>query len=111
MRSITLLDVALARGLRETQGGSAGYSQAEVEACCVPFMGGCQSCHATVACYDACPSRTGYVMCASGCIGNLGFPSVEAYDAWAAYDAAMAEALVAEELRRGQEEIAREEES
>ena len=41
----------------------------------VDILGGCQSCHATIAAYNAYPSTSGYWRCA-GCIGETGFATV-----------------------------------
>ena len=43
----------------------------------LPMMGGCQTCGASIAAYNASPSRTGYLQCASGCIEGLGFDTVQ----------------------------------
>ena len=43
----------------------------------LPMIGGCQVCGATVAGYNSCPSKTGYIRCASGCISDLGWDTVE----------------------------------
>jgi hypothetical protein len=43
----------------------------------LPIMGGCEVCGASIACYNACPSKTGYLRCADGCIGDLGYMTVE----------------------------------
>ena len=41
----------------------------------VDILGGCQSCHATIAAYNAYPSTSGYWRCAD-CIGDTGFVTV-----------------------------------
>jgi len=43
------------------------------------IMGGCCSCGASIACYNAHPSRNGFWKC-SDCIGNDGWESVEEYE-------------------------------
>lgn len=48
----------------------------------LPFIGGCQACNATVACFNACPSKTGFLLCKNGCIGDLGFRTLEEFRAW-----------------------------
>lgn len=40
------------------------------------ILGGCQRCGASLAAYNACPSKTGYWLCASGCIDDLGWHDV-----------------------------------
>jgi hypothetical protein len=42
----------------------------------LPMLGGCEVCHASIACYNACPSKTGYLRCRQ-CIGNLGYATLE----------------------------------
>jgi hypothetical protein len=42
----------------------------------VDILGGCEYCGATLAAYNAYPSKSGYWRCA-GCIGSDGFPTVE----------------------------------
>jgi len=46
----------------------------------LPMLGGCEVCGATVAAYNACPSKTGYLRCANGCIEDLGWEDVEQCD-------------------------------
>ena len=41
------------------------------------IMGGCQVCGASLAAYNACPSKTGFWRCANGCIYNEGWETVE----------------------------------
>jgi hypothetical protein len=40
------------------------------------IMGGCQVCHASIAAYNAFPSKTGYWRC-KDCIGDLGFHTAQ----------------------------------
>ena len=58
----------------------------DFQSCGVDMLGGCQGCHATIACYNAYPSTSGYWRCAD-CIGDTGFATVA--DFTAAYDAAI----------------------
>jgi len=44
----------------------------------LPITGGCEVCGASIAAYNACPSTSGYLRCAQGCIGDDGFDTVEA---------------------------------
>jgi hypothetical protein len=46
----------------------------------VAMTGGCQHCYATLAAYNAYPSRTGYWRCAD-CIGDTGFATVAEFKA------------------------------
>lgn len=72
---ITVLDLAIYRGLKENENGS--YTLGDIEETGLPGMGGCGRCGATVAAYNACPSTRGFIMCADGCIGDDGFETVE----------------------------------
>jgi hypothetical protein len=42
----------------------------------LPMLGGCEICHATVACYNSCPSHSGNIRC-DDCIGDDGWDTVE----------------------------------
>jgi hypothetical protein len=77
---ITILQVAEARGAQRDDRG--GINGAEFERVGLPIIGGCGHCGATVAAYNACPSKTGYLLCASGCIEGDGFETVEEFEAW-----------------------------
>ena len=74
---ITLLDV-----VRAKVGDKQGYTGADCDEAGVPLMGGCEVCNASIAVYNACPSKTGYIRCQSGCIGDLGFSSVAEFLTW-----------------------------
>ena len=65
--SITVLDVAKARGVQEDSEGC--ISAAEFERVGLPFMGGCARCGATIAAYNAAPSRVGFLMSQPGPAG------------------------------------------
>jgi hypothetical protein len=68
---ITVLDLATFRiGRPASTGGD--FAEAGL-----PLFGGCAVCGASVAAYNACPSRSGYLKCASGCIGEDGWDTVE----------------------------------
>jgi len=41
----------------------------------VDILGGCQGCHATLGCYNAYPSTSGYWRCAD-CIGDDGYATI-----------------------------------
>lgn len=71
MEPVTILQLAEFILGRPAENGE-DFAQAEL-----PMLGGCEVCHATIAAYNACPSRTGYLRCAEGCIGELGYSSVE----------------------------------
>lgn len=72
---ITILDLALHRGAQKDEDGSINGS--EIEKTGLPFLGGCEVCGACVGAYNACPSKSGYLRCASECIGDTGFATVE----------------------------------
>lgn len=40
------------------------------------ILGGCEVCGASIACYNAYPSRSGYWRC-EGCVGDSGYETVE----------------------------------
>jgi hypothetical protein len=71
-KPITVLELAEYRGVKVKD----SVSMAEVEAVGLPFMGGCKRCQDCVACYNSCPTRTGFLMC-EGCVGPDGFETVE----------------------------------
>lgn len=68
--AITVLDLARFRGVTE-------LSNSEFERVGLPLTGGCEVCGASMAAYNAAPARTGFLRCASGCIGIDGYASVE----------------------------------
>lgn len=63
---VTALDLACYR-LGKPAGSRITAEQCEGKAR-VPFFGGCARCAASIACYNAYPSRFGYWLCAD-CIG------------------------------------------
>lgn len=71
---ITVLQLAIFRGAKEENGS---MSMGEIERVGLPAMGGCGCCGATVAAYNACPSKRGFLMCASSCISSDGYDTVE----------------------------------
>lgn len=73
-KPITILDLALYRGARETDGR---LDAGEIERVGLPFFGGCFVCHASIACYNAAPTTTGYLACANECADGRGFATVE----------------------------------
>ena len=73
---ITILDLALFRGAKEVNGS---ISAKEVNRVGLPFVGGCMHCQATIAAYNAYPSKAGYLKC-SDCIGDDGWETVEQAD-------------------------------
>lgn len=68
--TVTLFELAAHRLGREPETG-ADFIEAKL-----PIYGGCENCGATVAAYNACPSKTGFIRCTQ-CIGGLGWPTPE----------------------------------
>lgn len=80
MTSITILDLAIARGAEKLPDGS--YSAASLAAVGFETIGGCAACGATIAAYNAHPSRTGFWRCGDCIDGRLGFSSPAEYETW-----------------------------
>ena len=76
---VTILDCAIARGAKPDDDGS--FTMGDIKDVGLPFFGGCQVCHASIACYNAFPSRTNYLRCRS-CIGDLGFATTAKFEEW-----------------------------
>ena len=72
---ITILDY-----VKSVVGDKDLYTAEDCLASGVDILGGCQGCHATIACYNAYPSTSGYWRCA-GCIGTSGFATVADFTA------------------------------
>jgi hypothetical protein len=53
----------------------SGLSGADYAAVALEILGGCEICGASIAAYNACPSRSGYWRCANGCIADEGWAS------------------------------------
>ncbi len=77
--SVTTLDCAVARGAKPDEDGN--FTMGDVQAVGLPFFGGCEICHASIACYNAYPSKSNYLRCRS-CIGNAGFATTDEFEAW-----------------------------
>lgn len=81
-RYVTILDLAKHLWAKDPARGPAwvaeheSYSGADFDAVGLPIMGGCAVCEATVAAYNACPSKSGYLKCAGGCIEGDGWYDV-----------------------------------
>ena len=78
--SVTILDCAVARGAKADE-ESGNFTMGDIEAVGLPFFGGCQLCHASIACYNAYPSKTNYLRCRA-CIGDLGFATTGEFEEW-----------------------------
>jgi hypothetical protein len=72
--SVTILELAEHLGVERDEDGS--LNAGEIMQYALPFMGGCQGCEATIACYNAYPSKTGYLRC-HDCIATAGFDTAE----------------------------------
>lgn len=79
---ITILDCAEARGLRKDDDGSSNME--DFHRVGFDMIGGCVNCHATIAAYNAYPSRGGY-WCCEDCIGDFGFNNTADFEAWCVY--------------------------
>jgi hypothetical protein len=79
-KALSILDIALAEGAKADERG--GISMAEFDQRGLPFFAGCQDCGASLAPYNAYPSKTGFIKCRD-CIGgsDLGFATVEEFRA------------------------------
>ena len=73
--AITILDY-----VKSVVGDKDLYTAEDCLASGVDILGGCQGCHATIACYNAYPSTSGYWRCAD-CIGNDGYATVADFTA------------------------------
>lgn len=70
---VTITDLASYMLGRPAKSG-ADYAEAGL-----PMLGGCESCEATIAAYNAYPSTTGYLRCADDVAGAEFFSVREAY--------------------------------
>lgn len=78
-----LTALQLAEGLGAKSDSDGMFSGGELLRFDIPILGGCQDCHATLACYNAYPSRTGFWLCRQDIEGtDLGFDTVEAFTAF-----------------------------
>lgn len=74
--SITVHDLAVHRGLTSTTDEPDRFSGADYIKVGLPIMGGCEGCGATIAAYNAYPSKTGFLRCAD-CVDPYGYDTVE----------------------------------
>jgi hypothetical protein len=70
---ITILDY-----VKSKAGEKDSYSAGDFRSYGVEMLGGCEICQATIAAYNAYPSKSGYWRCAD-CIGSNGFDTVEEF--------------------------------
>ena len=74
-RFITILDF-----VRAKVGDKECYDVPDHHFAGVQIIGGCAGCHATIASYNAYPSKSGY-WCCEDCIGDDGFSTVAEFEA------------------------------
>ena len=77
MTSITILDVAKARGVEVDPDGRINMGAFWNVG--LDMMGGCEVCEASIAAYNAYPSKSGYWRCRN-CIEDVGFDTVEEFE-------------------------------
>jgi hypothetical protein len=70
---ITILDY-----VKSKAGEKDSYSAEDFYRNGVEMLGGCEVCQATIAAYNAYPSKSGFWRCAN-CIGNSGFTTVDEF--------------------------------
>ena len=76
---ITVLEIAERKGAIVSDEGVINAS--EFNRLGLPMFGGCQRCQASIAAYNAFPSKTGYLQCRD-CIGDIGFETAAEFDRW-----------------------------
>lgn len=75
---ITILQVAESRGVEESKDGS--ISMAAFHKVGLEMFGGCCLCEASIAAYNAYPSRAGFWKCGD-CIDDDGYETTEDFNA------------------------------
>jgi hypothetical protein len=77
---LSVLDIARLRGVKEVNGTINGGEFIRLG---LPFLAGCQHCHATLGPYNAYPSKTGFIQCAE-CLDytDMGFHTLEQFEAF-----------------------------
>jgi hypothetical protein len=73
--NVTILELAAFRLGRPLEGGC--FTGEDLNRAGLPMLGGCAVCGATIAAYNAAPSKSGYLKCAEGCIDDDGFWTVD----------------------------------
>lgn len=76
--AITIRELALYRGAQPDADGN--LNGGEFHRVGLAILGGCEICGATLAAYNACPSKSGYWRCSEGCIGGDGWATAEDAD-------------------------------
>lgn len=72
-KPITVMDLAMHRGAQEIDGG---INASEFWRVGLDIIGGCRRCGASIAAYNAHPTKSGFWAC-SDCVGDDGWDSVE----------------------------------
>ena len=72
---ITILDY-----VKSKAGEKDSYPASDFFAAGVDILGGCEICAATIAAYNAYPSKSGYWRCGD-CITDIGFATVQEFEA------------------------------
>jgi hypothetical protein len=80
--AITILDVAKVR-LGRQPGDTSPLTGADFNRVDLQILGGCAWCSATLAAYNAYPTHAGFWSCAD-CLGDDGFETVDAFEAFVA---------------------------
>ena len=76
-KPLTVLDIAKARGVVDS---GTGITMGQVEDVGLPFMGGCEICEATIGCFNAYPSKSGYLRCEDHIDNDSGFKTAEEFN-------------------------------
>lgn len=87
MSAVTVLECAKER---RRQGGlllsvvdqKGALNGADFQRIGLPMFGGCVSCEASIAAYNAYPTTTGYLMCKDCVCDEVGFETTDAFEAW-----------------------------
>lgn len=77
--AITIHELAVYRGLKTRHDGS--YSMGDIHDVGLELLGGCQGCEASIAAYNAYPTKHGFWCCAD-CVGEHGFNTVDEANAF-----------------------------
>lgn len=82
---VTIYELAVHRlreqGVLGPDGEAESLDSTDFDRVGLSLMGRCEMCRATVSAFSSCPSTTGAIRCASGCIDDLGWNTVEEADA------------------------------
>lgn len=70
---VTILEIAEELGVESKDGQVNG---GEIMKYGLPLMGGCEICHASIACYNAYPTQSGYLRCGD-CVHDTGWDDMD----------------------------------